>query len=235
MGRGRAARAPGRARSAHLRARRSFRRTPRWPRCCTASSASTRRCEGWERVYDLYCGIGTIALTLAPRAGRGVGDRAGRAGRRRRDRRAPGATRSHNAHFFAGRHAPGAAGAGGARRADRTCSSSIRRAPGCREKVRAAASSRPRPRRIVYVSCNPTTLAPNAAELVQAGWSLTKVRPVDMFPQTHHIECVALFERDDGRRISASSVARVPIGDRQDLRSGAHSPKGWVTPRSLRP
>ena len=51
------------------------------------------------------------------------------------------------------------------------------------------------PKRIVYVSCNPTTLAPNAAELVQAGWVLRKVRPVDMFPQTHHIECVALFER----------------------------------------
>jgi 23S rRNA (uracil1939-C5)-methyltransferase len=51
------------------------------------------------------------------------------------------------------------------------------------------------PRRIVYVSCNPTTLAPNAAELAQAGWSLRTVRPVDMFPQTHHIECVALLER----------------------------------------
>jgi 23S rRNA (uracil1939-C5)-methyltransferase len=51
------------------------------------------------------------------------------------------------------------------------------------------------PRRIVYVSCNPTTLAPNAAELRDAGWVLRRVRPVDMFPQTHHIECVALLER----------------------------------------
>ena len=51
------------------------------------------------------------------------------------------------------------------------------------------------PRRIVYVSCNPTTLAPNAAELARAGWALKKVRPVDMFPQTHHIESVALLER----------------------------------------
>jgi 23S rRNA (uracil1939-C5)-methyltransferase len=51
------------------------------------------------------------------------------------------------------------------------------------------------PRRVVYVSCNPTTLAPNAAELGAAGWRLRKVRPVDMFPQTPHIECVALFER----------------------------------------
>jgi 23S rRNA (uracil1939-C5)-methyltransferase len=51
------------------------------------------------------------------------------------------------------------------------------------------------PKRIVYVSCNPTTLAPNAAQLVEAGYRLTKVRPVDMFPQTPHIECVAQFQR----------------------------------------
>jgi len=51
------------------------------------------------------------------------------------------------------------------------------------------------PRRIVYVSCNPTTLAPNAAQLVEAGWTLRRVRPVDMFPQTPHIECVAVLER----------------------------------------
>ena len=49
--------------------------------------------------------------------------------------------------------------------------------------------------RIVYVSCNPTTLAPNARQLTEAGWTLQRVRPVDMFPQTPHIEAVALFGR----------------------------------------
>lgn len=49
--------------------------------------------------------------------------------------------------------------------------------------------------RFVYVSCNPTTLAGNAAELVALGYRLSLVAPVDMFPHTHHIETVALFER----------------------------------------
>jgi 23S rRNA (uracil1939-C5)-methyltransferase len=59
---------------------------------------------------------------------------------------------------------------------------------------RAAALGAPR---FVYVSCNPTTLAGNGAELSGLGYSLARVAPVDMFPQTHHIETVALFVRDD--------------------------------------
>jgi 23S rRNA (uracil1939-C5)-methyltransferase len=148
--------------------------------------------EGWERVYDLYSGIGTIALTLAPRAGElwgielveeAVADAI--AGARRNE--------ITNAHFFAGDTRLALA-------------ELVARAPrpdvlvvdppraGLSKKVvhRIIDAS---PKRIVYVSCNPTTLAPNAAELVQAGWTLRKVRPVDMFPQTHHIECVAVLDR----------------------------------------
>jgi 23S rRNA (uracil1939-C5)-methyltransferase len=51
---------------------------------------------------------------------------------------------------------------------------------------------RARPRRIVYVSCDPATLARDAAGL--APYALTEIRPVDMFPQTPHVECAALFE-----------------------------------------
>jgi 23S rRNA (uracil1939-C5)-methyltransferase len=51
------------------------------------------------------------------------------------------------------------------------------------------------PERISYVSCNPTTLAPNARQLVDGGYRLDVVQPVDMFPHTHHIECVAGFMR----------------------------------------
>lgn len=50
------------------------------------------------------------------------------------------------------------------------------------------------PQRIIYVSCNPTTLAGNAELLAEGGYRLERVRPVDMFPHTHHVECVARFE-----------------------------------------
>ena len=50
--------------------------------------------------------------------------------------------------------------------------------------------------KLVYVSCNPTTLAGNAKELVKDfGYRLERVRPVDMFPHTPHVETVALFSR----------------------------------------
>ena len=50
--------------------------------------------------------------------------------------------------------------------------------------------------RLVYVSCNPTTLAGDAKALREEyGYELVRARPVDMFPHTPHVECVALFER----------------------------------------
>lgn len=51
-------------------------------------------------------------------------------------------------------------------------------------------------RMVVYVSCDPATLARDAKRLLAKGYTLTDVQPVDMFPQTFHIECVATFIRE---------------------------------------
>lgn len=53
------------------------------------------------------------------------------------------------------------------------------------------------PNRIVYVSCNPTSLARDAALFAKSGYALKYVQPVDQFPQTYHIENVALFNKNN--------------------------------------
>jgi 23S rRNA (uracil1939-C5)-methyltransferase len=148
---------------------------------------------GFERLYDLYCGIGTIGLLMSPRVAElwgleiieeAVGDAIANAS----------ANEVDNAHFFAGdvrlalRELVQRAG-----RPDLLVVDPPR--SGLSQKVvrRIIEAS---PSRIVYVSCNPTTLAPNAAQLVaDGGYKLVRVRPVDMFPQTPHIECVAELVR----------------------------------------
>ncbi len=158
---------------------------------------------GFERVYDLYCGLGTIGFLMAPRAAElwglelveeAVADAI--AGAR--------VNEIDNAHFFAGdvRLAlPELVEEAG--RPDVLVVDPPR--AGLSQKVvrRIIEAS---PNRIVYVSCNPTTLAPNAAQLQSAGYELVRVRPVDMFPQTPHIECVALLERS-GRSGGGAAAA----------------------------
>jgi 23S rRNA (uracil1939-C5)-methyltransferase len=147
---------------------------------------------GFERLYDLYCGIGTIGLLMSPRVAEvwglelvpeAISDAIANAR----------ANEIDNVQFFAGdvrlalRELVDRAG-----RPDVLVVDPPR--AGLSQKVvrRIIEAS---PSRIVYVSCNPTTLAPNAAQLVDAGYELQRVRPVDMFPQTPHIECVAELVR----------------------------------------
>ena len=148
--------------------------------------------KGWERVYDLCCGIGSIGLTLAPRAGEVIGVEIVEEAVEdaRRNARTNEIT---NARFIAGnvrvvlKEDVDELG-----RPDLIVLDPPRSGLSAKVIARVAEAGA---KKIVYVSCNPTTLAPNAAQIVEAGYKLVRVRPVDMFPQTPHIECVALFER----------------------------------------
>lgn len=68
--------------------------------------------------------------------------------------------------------------------------------PGCHPEV-LDAIARFRAGSVVYVSCNPASLARDLRILVDAGYRLDRVTPIDMFPQTGHIECVAKLELED--------------------------------------
>jgi 23S rRNA (uracil1939-C5)-methyltransferase len=147
---------------------------------------------GKEKVFDLFCGIGTIGLTLAAKAGEVWGVEIVPEAIEDAERNAK-LNGIGNAHFLAANVRTGVrpllvqAGKPDVVVIDPPraglSQKMIRRVIECEAK------------KIVYVSCNPTTLAPNAAQLVEAGYRLKRVRSVDMFPQTPHIECVALLEK----------------------------------------
>jgi 23S rRNA (uracil1939-C5)-methyltransferase len=147
---------------------------------------------GSERVFDLYSGIGTLGLTLARSCGEVWGLEIVGAAVEDAARNAA-LNRIENARFLA---ANARTGIGPllerAGRPDLIVVDPPRAGLG-RKVVRRVIDCDAA--RIVYVSCNPTTLAPDAAQLAEAGYRLRRVRPLDMFPQTPHIESVALLER----------------------------------------
>jgi 23S rRNA (uracil1939-C5)-methyltransferase len=151
---------------------------------------------GSETVYDLYCGIGTIGLSMAGKAltvwGVEVSEESVACALENADLN--GIT---NAAFFAGNVGQ--------------VLEELRERAGEPDVVvvdppRAGLAGKALRRvgrlgapRLVYVSCNPTTLASDVKALVgEYGYELARARPVDMFPHTPHVETVALLKRPDG-------------------------------------
>lgn len=148
--------------------------------------------QGNEIVVDVYCGTGTITLFLAQKAKQVYGieivaPAIKDAIQNARD------NHIHNAEFILGDAAyklpeliqngihPGVVVLDPPR-------------AGCDEKV-LHAIARTKPNRVVYISCNPATLARDLAYMDQHGYKTVKVQPVDMFSRTHHVECIALLRR----------------------------------------
>jgi 23S rRNA (uracil1939-C5)-methyltransferase len=157
-----------------------------------AEAAEAAALTGSERLYDLFCGIGTIGLSMAANArelwGVEIVEPAIADAQRNAQLNGIG-----NAHFVAGdvrtelRPLVERAGTPDVVLVDPP------RAGLSQKIVRRILETEAK--RIVYISCNPTTLAPNARQIVEAGYELKSVKPVDMFPQTPHIEAVATFDR----------------------------------------
>lgn len=149
--------------------------------------------KGDEVVFDLYCGIGTIGLFMAAHAARvhGVEVVPEAIADARANAERNGLT---NAVFHQGSAedlVPGLYEAG--IRADVVVVDPPRK--GCDQALLDTLAAMGPPR-LVYVSCNPKTLARDLAWLCQHGYRLEQVTPVDMFPHTMHVETVARLTRE---------------------------------------
>jgi len=148
---------------------------------------------GKEVVLDAYCGIGTIGLTAADHAKQVVGVELNRDA----VQDAIGNARHNgvkNARFFAAdatRWIGEAAAAG--EKADVIFMDPPRE--GSTPEFLASVA-RMAPKRVVYVSCNPVTLARDLATLTKLGYKAEGFTPVDMFPHTEHVEAIVSLQRE---------------------------------------
>jgi 23S rRNA (uracil1939-C5)-methyltransferase len=148
-----------------------------------------------EAVLDLFCGLGNFTLPLARRAGRVLGIEAD-AVLIEEARRNARHNNIQNAEFrLADLYSPETPDPWGAERFDKWLLDPPR--TGAVEVVKRLPAEGG-PRRILYVSCNPGTLARDSEILVHTkGYRLTAAGVMDMFPQTSHVEAMALFERSN--------------------------------------
>ena len=147
---------------------------------------------GSETVFDLYSGTGTISLFLAERAAQVYGIEYSPAAVADAERNAA-ANRINNVNFIAGDVAEKIVGLKNEGVRPDVIVLDPPRA-GCEEIVLQTAADM-EPARMVYVSCNPATLARDLALLESMGYRASEIQPVDMFPQTYHVECIAVIER----------------------------------------
>lgn len=145
---------------------------------------------GKETVIDAYCGTGTISLCLAEKAKKVIGIEIVKPAVEDAIKNAK-ANHIENVEFHAadaGKLMPELYKNG--LKPDVIVMDPVR--AGCTENVLKAAAAM-NPERIVYVSCNPATFARDAAILKQEGYRIREVQPVDMFPQTMHVEAAILM------------------------------------------
>ena len=145
-----------------------------------------KACQGGHRTLDLFCGSAFFTLQLARECGEVIGVD-------RRSVRTAAWNAEHN-HIDNVRFVKSSAWAFLMKNppsADRIVLDPPR--SGCGKNIirKVAAMS---PKRIVYVSCNPTTFAPEARVLVDSGYRMSELRFLDQFPNTPHIETIAVFD-----------------------------------------
>ncbi len=148
--------------------------------------------ENTKTVVDLYCGAGTIGLTMANRVETLIGVEIvpEAVEDARRNARLNGVT---NAEFIC---ADAAVAAARLRERGVQPDTVILDPPrkGCAPDLLATVAGMA-PERVVYVSCDPATLARDCAVLKEAGYEVKEVRPFDLFPRTAHVEVVTLITR----------------------------------------
>jgi 23S rRNA (uracil1939-C5)-methyltransferase len=140
---------------------------------------------GDEVLLDLYCGVGTFAIALSDRVAQVLGIDASGSAIADAMFNSQGLTNVGYLHGDVEELLPSI---------DEAVHSVVLDPP--RQGLSSAALASLlalAPASIVYVSCDPATLSRDAGKMVQAGYELLEIQPVDMFPQTHHIEAVALF------------------------------------------